>query len=148
MGNRVLNKNTALPVSCIRASLLQETVRRLTNSSADISSTTRTEILNKFATKLVNSGHSQQSSRIILVQGVTKYLHRLKMSRLPEHDPRFTPLYLDKHFRETERQCEKKMAKTNWFKKRIRMRKKEKCLRAGKITYLVSGKVTLDHRKE
>ena len=123
VGNRVMNRNTALPTSCIRASLLQETVRRLTNSSTDISTETRTEILNKFASKLVNSGHSHQSSRIIMVQGVTKYLHNLKLSRLPEQDPNFVPLYLSRQYRETERQCEKKMAKTNWFKERKKSKK-------------------------
>ena len=33
VGNQVLQKDTALPTSCIRASLLQETVRRLLNCS-------------------------------------------------------------------------------------------------------------------
>ena len=116
VGNRVLNKETALPVSCIRASLIQETVRRLMHCSSSLDKKMRTDILNKFARKLVNSGHSSQSARILLVQGTTKYLHKLKLSRLPEEDPNFEPLYLSKEYREDERQYEKKMAKTRWFK--------------------------------
>ena len=80
VGNRVLHRDTALPVSCIRASLLQEAVRRLLNSSADISTEIRTRVLDDFTQKLVNSGHSAQSSRIIVVQGISKYLYKLKLS--------------------------------------------------------------------
>ena len=116
MGNRVLNKETALPVSCIRASLIQETVQRLMHCSSSLDKMMWTDIFNKFARMLVNSGHSSQSARILMVQGTMKYLHKLKMLRLPEEDPNFEPMYLNKEYREDERQYEKKMAKTRWFK--------------------------------
>ena len=72
--------------------------------------------MNKFASKLINSGHSCQSARIIIVQGVTKYVHKVKVSLLPPEDPNFAPLYFDKKFKENERQCDKYLAKMNWFR--------------------------------
>ena len=93
VGNQVLNRDTSLPVACIRASLVQDTVRHLLNCSRSVDSSYRTEALNKFASKLVNSGHSCQSARIMIVQGVTRYLHKVKLSQLPIEDLNYAPLY-------------------------------------------------------
>ena len=74
VGNQVLHRETALPASCLWTSLLQEAVRRLINCSETLNVEVKQDILSKFARKLINSGHSVRSSRIILVQGVVKYL--------------------------------------------------------------------------
>ena len=47
VGNQVLSKETALPVVGIRASLVQETVRRLLNCSQSADQEIRTNVLNK-----------------------------------------------------------------------------------------------------
>ena len=111
-----MQKDTSLPVACIRASLMQETVRRLLNCSKNIKSDVRTQVLNNYATKLINSGHSPQSSRILIVQGVTKYLHKLKLSNLSVDDPEFKPLYFDKKYQEEDRQFDKFQAKKDWYR--------------------------------
>ena len=72
VGNKVICRDTALPLSSIRSTLLQETVRRMVNCSENLDLESRQLILSKFAQKLVNSGHSVRSSRIIIVQGVRK----------------------------------------------------------------------------
>ena len=59
VGNKVLNSDTALPLSSIRASLLQETVRRLLNCSEDLALEAKQRILSSFAQKLINSGHTE-----------------------------------------------------------------------------------------
>ena len=107
VGNQVLNRDTALPSSSMRASLLQETVRRLQNCSLDLKTEAKQEILSDYGRKLINSGHSRRSSRIILVQGVIKFLWKRDRSLLPESDPRFKPLYLDKEYCEEDRQISK-----------------------------------------
>ena len=134
VGNQVLHKDTALPVSCIRASLMQDTVRRLLNCSRSVEQRVRTRVLDDVASKLVNSGHSPQSARIILVHGVTKYLHKVKLSELQTDDPEFRPLYFGKDYREDERQCDKYMAKMSWYKSKEnarvdkdRSKKKKEC---------------------
>ena len=116
VGNKVLNKDTALPVSSIWSSLLQETVRRLLNCSEDLDINEKQQILSKYAQKLVNSGHSVSSSKILIVQGVSKYLHKLKLSKLDEDDVQFEPLYKSKEYDEKGRQVKKFMAEMNWFK--------------------------------
>ena len=116
VGNQVLQKDTALPTSCIRASLLQETVRRLLNCSPNGDVEIKKSVLNKFSQKLVNSGHSNQSARIILVQGLTKYLYKLDLSLLNREDNLYKPLYVAKDYKEAERQMGKYLAKTNWYK--------------------------------
>ena len=120
VGNRVLMKDTALPTACIRASLLQETVRRLQNCSLDLALKEKQEVLSNFAFKLINSGHSVKSTRIILVQGITKFMYKVELSNLDPDDVNYKPLYLDKEFDEDERQVNKYLAKMVWFKNKGR----------------------------
>ena len=120
VGNRVLMKDTALPTACIRASLLQETVRRLQNCSLDLALKEKQEVLSNFAIKLINSGHSVKSTRIILVQGITKFMYKVELSNLDPDDVNYKPLYLDKEFDEDERQVNKYLAKMVWFKNKGR----------------------------
>ena len=86
VGNQVLNKDTALPTSSLRSSLLQETVRRLLNCSPELSKESKQKVLSSFGQKLINSGHSATSARIILVQGVVKYLWLVERSKLAVND--------------------------------------------------------------
>ena len=66
--NRVLQSEMS-----IRASLTQETVRRLKNCSLKLPSHEKQEILSQFAQKLVNSGFSVPSAQYILVHGISKF---------------------------------------------------------------------------
>ena len=117
VGNQVLNKDTPLPASSLRSSLLQETIRRLQNCSPDLDISVKQDILSRYGANLINSGHSVRSSRIILVQGVVKYLWKVKLSNLPKDDPRFKPLHLSKEHCEESRQISKYQAKMSWFRK-------------------------------
>ena len=60
--NRVLQCDTALSDSTIRASLNQEVVRRLLCCSRDLEVQVKQEILSTFSQKLLNSGFSLASS--------------------------------------------------------------------------------------
>ena len=110
VGNQVLNKNTALPTSCLWSSLLQETVRRLQNCCESLDKATKQQILSDYCQKLINSGHSVKSARIIVVQGVVKYFWKLDISKLDVSDPSYKPLYLAKEYREEDRQIVKYQA--------------------------------------
>ena len=77
------------------------------NCSVNICNEERQKILSKFAAKLINSGHSRKSSRILIVQGVTKYLDNVRLSKLPEVHKFYRPLYLSKEYKQPERQIEK-----------------------------------------
>ena len=117
VGNRVLQKDTALPVSTLRSSLLQEVVRRLSNCSLSLDLAEKQTIISKFAQKLVNSSHSNASARITLVQGVTKYLENVRLSKLPSNHCMFKPLHLGKSFNCENRQLKKYMDKMCWYEK-------------------------------
>ena len=101
--NLVLQKDTALSPTNVRASLTQETVRRLLNCSVTLPVEDKQVILSKFARKLLNSGHSIASSRYILVHGVMKYFEMLRKSSLPEKHSDYKPLHFDKFYKRDER---------------------------------------------
>ena len=67
--NQVVHRDTALPRSSIESTLIQETVRRLKNSSANLDSKERTAILTKFSNKMINSGHGARETRGVIVRG-------------------------------------------------------------------------------
>ena len=83
--NRVLQKDTALSEMSIRASLTQETVRRLKNCSVSLPNSEKQTILSQYAQKLVNSGFSVSSAQYLLVHGVTKYNQMLRNSNLAQN---------------------------------------------------------------
>ena len=56
------------------------------------------------------------SSRIIVVQGVVKFFWKVDNGKLQPTDPDFKQLYLNKEFREEERQISKYRAKMEWFR--------------------------------
>ena len=80
------------------------------NCSDKVDLSERQLILSKYAQKLINSGHSVDSTKIIIVQGVTKYVHKLKRSELDRGSEDFAPLYLSKEYQEKDRQVTKYLA--------------------------------------
>jgi len=118
VGNKVLNKYTALPQESIRSSLLQETVRRMINRCEKVELSERQMVLSKYAQKLINSGHSASSAKLIIVHGVIKYLHKLKRSKGEVTNRDYKPLYLSKEYMEKDRQVNNYLARSTWFKKR------------------------------
>ena len=93
--NIVIQKDTALSENCIRSSLVQEGVRRLLNCSVDLPVIEKQEILSKFASKMLNSKHSVESVKFILVHAVTRYNELIRKSKLNPEDPNFKPLHFD-----------------------------------------------------
>ena len=113
--NRVLQKETALSEDCIRASLNQEVVRRLKACSLDLPVTEKQDILSRFGQKLINSGHSVQSSQYILVHGVVRYIELLNNSKLDPKNPSYRPLHCSRDYNVYDRKLYKLLANTNWY---------------------------------
>ena len=116
--NRVLQSDTALSEMTIVSSLTQEVVRRLLNCSLGTPKAELCGVLSKFAQKMVNSGHSYWTTKVILVQGVTKFNYLVEMSKLSERNKRYKPLHLPKSFKESERQLGKQLARSTWHRGR------------------------------
>ena len=71
--------------------------------------------MSKFGTKLVNSGHLLESSKMILVHGVVKFLDMVRRSKLPQSDPKFKPLHVGRHFKKFEMKLLKFLSKSGWY---------------------------------
>ena len=65
---------------------------------------------------MANSGHSERSIKLTIVHGVSKFMFKRSISKLNVEDSNFKPLYFGKEFREAERQLQKQMSKSNWYK--------------------------------
>ena len=113
--NVLIQKTTALSESSIRATLVQEVVRRLKNCSECLSVEEKQGILSVFCQKAVNSGHSVRSVQYILVHGLTRYNDLVENSKRRHTDPLFKPLHCDKRFDCHGRKLGKLLAKTGWY---------------------------------
>ena len=113
--NTVVHRDTALNSESIRATLVQETVRRLKHCSLDLPLEEKQLVLSCFAQKMRNSGHSVTSIQYVLVHGVIKFLEMVKVSTLDKHDPRYKPLHCDKRYNIYNRKLSKFLSKSNWY---------------------------------
>ena len=95
-----------------KATLAQETARRLENTSTETSAETRTEILEQFCTKMERSGYSMQQRRTIITDGVIGHIRKMQ-SREQRHRKGAET--------ETQRRRKKLTGRASWFK----MRKKK-----------------------
>ena len=103
--------STALPELSIYATLTQEIIRRLVNCSESLSLGAKQTILNECAQKFVHSGYTNKESRILIVQGVIKYIKLLRLSKLDKKSTEYKPLYLSNEYKESERKMQKYLDK-------------------------------------
>ena len=114
--NITIQWGTALPKNTIFASLRQELVRRMLNSSCDLNMGERLQIIEEFIQLLINSKHSFPFIKAITLQGLTKYTTMVARSLLQSDDEKFMPLYRTRSYREQERKLCKYVNVNNWFK--------------------------------
>ena len=96
--NLVIQRETALAADSVRSTLMQEVIRRLLNCSLDLDLPEKHTILSTFAQKMLNSGHSIESTRIVPVHAVVKFLDMVRMSELPTDDSGHRPLHFEKNY--------------------------------------------------
>ena len=113
----VLMKRSAMPENTRMATLNQEMIRRMVNTSEMVGEEERCEIVDKYATKLVNSEYSVATTRKIITGGLKGYERMLSKSR-NRNEPGWKPLHMPASFKSKERRTAKMLAKTNWFKSR------------------------------
>ena len=83
-----LQESTALSRNSMIQSLAEDTKRRLMNTSAKVPDTVRVEIIDKWAQKLVNSGHKVKDVRAILISGIKGFyikVRKCKREGVPLH---------------------------------------------------------------
>ena len=111
----VLHARSAIPESTRRATLNQELIRRLTNTSELVEEEERVEIVDAYARKLINSEYSLKMTREFLVGGLKGYERLLSLSR-DKSNPRWKPLHMSASWNGKNRRIAKQLAKTNWYK--------------------------------
>ena len=72
--NRTLQEGTALSRTSLEASLVQEGVRRLLNTSPLVNKESRTATLNAFARKLINSGFDTDTAQRLLINSAACFV--------------------------------------------------------------------------
>ena len=79
--NMVLQRGNAMPENLKVASLNQEMIQRMMNTSEDLDDSVRAEVVDDYAQKLINSGFKLDQTRNILVGGLTGYERKLSLSK-------------------------------------------------------------------
>ena len=77
----VLHKRSAMPEGLRRATLNQELVRRMVNTSKSVDITTRVEIINNYSQKLINSEYTVEKAKNVVIGGLKGYERLLSLSR-------------------------------------------------------------------
>jgi hypothetical protein len=113
----VIHRRSAMPESTRRATLNQELIRRMVNTSEMVDMTKRLEIVDNYATKLINSEYTLEQTRDTLIGGLKGYERLLSLSR-DTKNPRWKPLHMPARWNARNRRIAKMKAKNNWYKGR------------------------------
>ena len=111
----VLHARSAIPEATRRATLNQEMIRRMTNTSELVEEKTRLGIVDEYAQKLINSEYGINNTRGFIIGGLKGYERLLSLSK-DIGNPRWKPLHLAASWNAKSRRNAKKLSKTNWYK--------------------------------
>ena len=111
----VLHKRSAMPEGVRRATLNQELVRRMVNTSELVNIKQRVAVVEDYAQKLVNSEYTLKETRDVIIGGLKGYERLLSLSR-DRNNPRWKPLHMAGKWNSKNRRMAKLRARDNWFK--------------------------------
>ena len=113
----VLHRKSAMPEGTRRATLNQEMIRRMVNTSEMVDMEKRIDIIDKYAQKLINSEYSLEQTRNAIVGGLKGYERLLSLSK-DLNNPRWKPLHLSAGWNSKNRRVAKLRTKNNWYRGR------------------------------
>ena len=111
----VIHARSAIPESARRATLNQELIRRLTNTSELVDDVVRVSIVDDYAQKLVNSEYTVKKTQEFIIGGLKGYERLLSLSR-DTTNPRWKPLHLSASWNSRNRRLAKQLSKSSWYK--------------------------------
>ena len=111
--NTVIMESSAMPKRTKISTLSQEIIRRMKNTSRNISNERRNEILSEFMKKMKRSGYNAKTRREVLISGMKGYI---KMVRTEEEGG--TKVNRPRWEGATTRRYRKLAGKSNWYKKK------------------------------
>ena len=104
---------STLPENSKMASLTQEVVRRMRNTSEKVNMKERIAHLDKFAQKLINSGYSMEQAKNITVAGLKGYQKALDKATKEGRS-----IHISAAEGAASRNQKKLLSKTQWFKEK------------------------------
>ena len=84
--NMCLQQISAMPEIMEIATLNQEMIRRMVNTSEDMDVSSRLQVLDTFTQKVINSGYGLRQTSNIMVRGLKGYERKLKLSQKEKED--------------------------------------------------------------
>ena len=111
----VLHKRSAMPEGVRRATLNQELVRRMCNTSELVDIKERVKVVDKYAQKLINSEYDLEEARSIIIGGLKGYERLLSLSK-DTTNPKWRPLHMAGSWNSRNRRMAKLKSKNNWYK--------------------------------
>ena len=111
----VLHRRSAMPEGTRRATLNQELIRRMVNTSEMVEMEKRLEIVDKYAQKLINSEYTLEQTRDAIIGGLKGYERLLSLS-LDVNNHRWKPLHMAAGWNSRNRKVAKQRTKNNWYK--------------------------------
>ena len=114
--NMCLQQRSAMPENMKIATINQEVIRRMCNTSEHLDIGIRLNIIDNFAQKIINSGYKLEQTRKVMVGGLKGYERKLKLS-LDVTNPKWHPLHPPASFNISARRRKKILDKNKWFKK-------------------------------
>ena len=111
VNDTLLMKQSAMPYKMKKASLIQEGVRILRNTSRRLGSNEQVRHLNEFSWRLKISGYEDYERREIIMLATKAYEKQVR-----KDEQQITPLYRPKGYMKDERKIMKASKKTTWYK--------------------------------
>ena len=111
----VLHRRSAMPEGIRKATLNQELVRRMVNTSERVPLADRVLVVDEYAQKLINSEYRIEDAREIIIGGLKGYERLLSLSK-DFSNPKWKPLHVAGKFNARNRRVAKLRTKGNWFK--------------------------------
>ena len=116
--NVTIQKDSAMPENSKMATLNQELVRRMLNTSEDLAIEERILVVDNYCQKLANSGYRKEQISKVVIGGLTGYERRRNNSLLDPSNRKYRPLHESRKYNSRNRRISKMMAKQNWFKRK------------------------------
>ena len=108
--NMVIQKRSAMPENMRVATLNQEVIRRMLNTSERLDVGHRVKVIDEYAQKLSNSGYDMEYIRKVMIGGLKGYERKLALS----HDisyPKWKPLHQGANYNASGRRKKKTLVK-------------------------------------
>ena len=116
--NQTIQKRSAMPENGRMATLNQELVRRLLNTSEELNMGERVVVVDTYCQKLTDSGYQHDQVKRVIVGGLTGYERRRGLSLLDPSHKKFRPLHESRKYNARGRRIAKLMSKQNWYKRK------------------------------